>query len=124
MFLKLSKKILIASFCLIIAACGSVPVQQNTALEQSSKIQIVGKSLVGLTLTLGDGFSYTFSDKDLKNYPTKIATIKRGEDQKNQIVEVKVNTGEQKASLSRGGSEVASKTFYVSSGTTYEWKVK
>lgn len=115
---------LVAVFLLVtIAACGSAPHSQSTVIDEKSSIQISGPNLVGLTLSLQNGFRHTFSNEDLIKDVTRLKSIERSKDEQYQIVNIGVDSGEVRASIYRGAELINSKTFFVSKGTVYQWRI-
>jgi hypothetical protein len=108
----------------MLSACGSAPHSQNTVIEEKSSITVSGKQLIGLTVELANGFSHTIVKADIIKDVTKLPSVKRSKDEKFQSVLFLVNTGEVNAKAMRGSALVASKTFFISKGATYQWKIK
>jgi hypothetical protein len=120
---QIIKSILTALCIAALAACGSAPRSQSTVLDEKSSIQISGDNLVGMTLRLKNGFSHTFSKDDLIKDVARLISIERSEDEKYQTVHINVDSGEVQASLYRGTKMVNSKTFFVTKGVNYQWRV-
>jgi hypothetical protein len=120
----ISKSLLFFFVASILGACGSAPRSENTVIDEKSSITISGKQLVGLTVELANGFSHTIVKADIIKDVTKLTSVKRSKDEKFQSVLFMVNTGEVNAKAMRGSALVASKTFFISKGATYQWKIK
>jgi len=119
----MSRGIIIVVLLSLLSACGSAPSSQNTVIDEKSSITLHGAQLIGLTIELSNGFQHTIVKNDIAKDVTRLPSIKRKPSENFQTVTFNVSAGEVNAKVMSGSTLVASKTFFISKGATYQWKI-
>jgi len=122
-----SRKIIISlmalTTALLLSSCGSQAVTQSVALDERTALLVVGDSLVGGTIMLGNNFSKTFDKNDLLRSDAHLFTVRNSVDQNKQRILLRVDEGEINATYVSSNGSVKEQRFFVVKGVIKEWRI-
>ncbi|BCK16625.1 hypothetical protein V9R55_002800 [Vibrio cholerae] len=111
------KSLLLIMSALLLSACGSPVVNNQTGLVETQSIYVVADKLVGYSVSLGALDNHTITRSDLMSNSLKVATSANSEFQKSDVIEIKAPQGESILELKNSTGEVVyRKTIYLSAG--------
>lgn len=113
------KNFLILLFISWLSACGSALHTNQTGVEASQHIVLVGKNLIGYSVSIGTINNHIIQSSDLTDHDLTIATSANSALQNKDILEIKVNSGNNLITVKDKNSKVIlKKSIYLSDGQT------
>lgn len=102
-----------------LTACGSPLHTSQTGVEASQHIILVGNNLTGNTISIGSIRNHEIKAADLTKHDLTIATSANSELQNKEILEIKVNSGNNLIIIKdKNGKIILKKSIYLSNGQT------
>lgn len=120
--MKIISKLALVLTVSILVACGSVTKQESVGVEAPTRLILKGKSLVGLEVAVGEGFSRNISRADLTPF-VGVAGAADGQDEKLERVNIRVDPGEHRVIVRKAGAVLLSKVLYFGTGQTRELRI-
>jgi hypothetical protein len=111
------KSLLLIMSALLLSACGSPVVNNQTGVVETQSIYVVADKLVGYSVSLGALDNHTITRSDLMSNSLKVATSANSVFQKSDVIEIKAPQGESVLELKNSAGEVVyRKMIYLSAG--------
>jgi hypothetical protein len=108
----------------LLAGCGAPIQTRTTGIEESTMLIVRGETLVGLTVSIEPGMTRVIQESDLTPYTMGTLGTVNKEEEGLQTVSFKVDSGELKVTVSRGGAVVLTKRMQFVNGQTREIRIR
>lgn len=106
-----------------LASCGAYE-ERKTGIDEQTTLVVRSESLVGLTVSIDDGFSMVVSEDDLSKYTMGILGVTDRENEKLETVTINVDSGTRRVRVTRSGTLLVDKQLHFTQGQTRELRVR
>ncbi len=107
----------------LLAGCGGYQ-ERTVGVEEETLLIIRGETLVGLTVSLDDGFTKVVGEDDLTEYKMGILGAANSEEEDLETITLKVDSGQHRVTVSRAGTTLLDKMVHFTNGQTRELRVR
>ena len=117
------KTLFAIALTVFLAGCGGYE-ERTTGMEEETTLIIRGETLVGMTVSLDSGFRRVISEDDLTEYDMSILGSANSEVEDLESITLMVESGQQRVTISKGGSTLVDRQLHFTHGQTRELRIR